>query len=175
MAYITDFTKTPKLMLIGLINNDNNFGLVEADVAFRNLQTEVTPVGKTYNTSVEVDLLTDEVVDDFVKFFYKRVDLVELFSLIDPRFREVDVPLDDVTGLPSDNAVFVAELLRKFGVAFNAADFTWAEKAGVPGTLVLTAAASNLAYTGEVDIDIEASLASRVDNTQLEGFYNPNV
>ena len=175
MAYVTDFTKTPKLMLIGLINNDNNFGLVEADVAFRNLQTEVTPDGKTYNTSVEVDLLTDEVVDDFVKFFYKRVDLVELFSLIDPRFREVDVPLDDVTGLPSDNEVFVIELLRKFGVAFNADDFTWVLKPDFPGTLVLTATADNLAYTGEVDIDIEASLASRVDNTQLDGFYNPNV
>ena len=175
MAYVTDFTKTPKLMLIGLINNDNNFGLVEADVAFRNLQTEVTPAGKTYNTSVEVDLLTDDIVDDFVKFFYKRVDLVELFSLIDPRFREVDVPLDDVSGLPSDNDVFVAELLRKFGVAFNAADFSWALKAGAPGTLVLTAAADNLAYTGKVEIDIEASLASRVDNTQLDGFYNPNV
>ena len=175
MAYVTDFTKTPKLMLIGLINNDNNFGLVEADVAFRNLQTVATPEGKTYNTSVEVDLLTDEVIDDYVTFFYKRVDLVELFSLIDPIFREVDVPLDDVTGLPVDNAVFVTELLRKFGVAFNAADFSWALKAGAPGTLVLIAAAGNLAYTGEVEIDIEASLATRVDNTQLDGFYNPNV
>ena len=124
MAYVTDFTKTPKLMLIGLINNDNNFGLTEADVVFRNLTIEPTPVGKTYNTSVEVELMTDEVVDDYVKFFYKRVDLAELFSLIEPKFREVDVPLDPVTRLPVVDAVFVAELLRKFGVAFNADDFT---------------------------------------------------
>lgn len=173
MAYVTDFTKTPKLMLIGLINSDNNFGLTEDDVVFRNLTIEPTPEGKTYNTSVEVDLLTDEVVDDYVKFFYKRVDLVELFSLIDPKFREVDVPLDPVTRLPADNDVFVTELLRKFGVAFNAADFSWVVKA--PGILTLAASAGNLAYTGEVDIDIEASLATRVATTQLKGFYDPNA
>lgn len=175
MAYVTDFTKSPKLMLIGLINNDNNFGLTEADVEFRNLTAVATPEGKTYNTTVEVDLLTDEVVDDFVTFYYKRVDLVELFSLIDPKFREVDVPVDPVTRLPVDNAVFVAELLRKFGVAFNAADFTWAQKVDFPGTLVLSATAGNLAYTGSVEIDIEASLASRVATTQLDGFYDPNA
>ena len=170
MAYVTDFTKTPKLMLIGLINNDNNFGLTEADVVFRNLTVEYTPEGKTYNTSVEVDLLTDEVVDDYVKFFYKRVDLVELFSQIDPKFREVDVPLDPVTRMPVDNDVFIAELLRKFGVAFNAEDFTWAQNVYSPGILVLSATAGNLAYTGSVEIDIEASLASRVITTQLDGF-----
>jgi hypothetical protein len=175
MAYVTDFTKTPKLMLIGLINNDNNFGLTEADVAFRNLAVEVAPEGKTYNTSVEVDLLTDEVADDYVKFFYKRVDLVELFSLINPKFREVDVPVDAVTGLPMDNEVFVIELLRKFGVAFNAADFTWVLKPEGQGLITLTATAANLAYTGSIDIDVEASLATRVDNTLLDGFYNPNV
>ena len=173
MAYVTDFTKTPMLMLIGLINNDNNFGLTEADVVFRNPTVEFTPEGKTYNTSVEVDLLTDEVVDDYVKFFYKRVDLVELFSQIDPKVREVDVPLDPVTRMPVDNDVFVAELLRKFGVAFNPAEFSW--EVNAPGILVLSATADNLAYTGSVDIDIEASLASRVNTTQLDGFYNPNV
>jgi hypothetical protein len=82
MAYVTNFTKTPLEMLLGLLNNDNNFSLVPDDVAVRNI-TEITkaPSGKYYNTSIEIDLLTNEVTDDFATFYYNRVDLAHLFSL----------------------------------------------------------------------------------------------
>ena len=177
MAYVTNFTKTPLEMLLGLINDDNNFSLVPADVAVRNI-TEITraPSGSTYNTSIEVDLLTNEVTDDFATFYYNRIDLTYLFSLIDPSIRQVDVPVD-ANGLPVDNTEFITELLRKYGVAFNATDFDFTTKYATTGIeadkaiLVLTAAASNVAYIGSVEIDVVASLASRVATTQLDGFY----
>ena len=180
MAYVTNFTKTPLEMLLGLINNDNNFSLVPADVAVRNI-TEITeaPSGKLYNTSIEIDLLTNEVQGDFATFYYSRVDLPYLFSLIDPSVRQVDVPTDPVTGLPTDYAVFTAELLRKFGVAFNPVDFDFTTKYATTGLeadkaiLVITANDENVSYIGSVEVDVLASLATRVATTQLDGFYAP--
>ena len=179
MAYVTNFTKTPLEMLLGLINNDNNFSLVPADVAVRNI-TEITqtPSGNLANTSIEIDLLTDEVQDDFVTFYYNRIDLGYLFYLIDPSVRQVDVPVD-ANGLPVDNTVFITELLRKYGIAFNTNDFDVYSKYAQTGLeadkgiLMLVANASNVAYIGAVEIDVVASLATRVATTQLDGFYAP--
>ena len=170
MAYVTDFKKAPLDNLLGLINEANNLGLVPASVALRNLQAEVAPEGKTYNTSVEIDLLTNEVVDDFAKFTYKRVDLGTLFSLIVPGFRQVDVPLNE-SGVPADPAVLYAELLRKYGTAFTEADFSYSLKA--PGVITLTAKDTNLMYIGSVDLQITSSLESRVKYTILDGFVVP--
>ena len=70
MAYVTNFTKTPLEMLLGLINNDNNFSMVPADVAVRNLEVITqAPSGNPANTSIEIDLLTNEVTDDFATFY----------------------------------------------------------------------------------------------------------
>lgn len=167
MAYVTNFTKRPVEMLLGLINTDNNFGLIESDVALKNLAPVATPEGKTYDTVVEIDLLTNEVQDDFVTFHYKRIALAELFSLVAPAVREVDVALNE-SGVPADGAVFYAEVLRKFGVAMTAADFDYNLKA--PGVITISAKASNLAYTGSVDVAIVDSLVSRIANTLLDGF-----
>lgn len=179
MAYVTNFTKTPLEMLLGLINNDNNFSLVPADVAVRNI-TEITqaPSGSPANTSIEIDMLTNEVQDDFVTFYYNRIDLAYLFSLIDPSVRQVDVPVD-ANGLPVDNTVFITELLRKYGIAFNTNDFDVYSMYARTGQeadksiLVLDANVSNVAYIGSVEIDVLASLAARVATTQLDGFYAP--
>ncbi len=171
-VYVTDMTKRPVEMLLGLLNNDNNLGLVEADVDIQQLQAAVPPEGKTYNTSVDIDLLSlpSEVTGDFVTFFYTRVDLATLFSEINPQFREVDVPLQE-NGLPVDNDVLFAEILRKFGVKMEAADFTVALKE--TGVLTITATATNLAYIGAFDIAVANSLASRVKVVQLDGFEAP--
>lgn len=179
MAYVTNFTKTPLEMLLGLLNNDNNFSLVPDDVAVRNI-TEITqaPSGNYYNTSIEIDLLTNEVTDDFATFYYNRIDLTYLFSLIDPSVRQVDVPVD-ANGLPLDNTVFITELLRKYGIAFNTNDFAVYSKYAQSGQeadkgiLLLVAEISNVAYFGAVEIDVVASLAARVATTQLDGFYAP--
>ena len=179
MAYVTNFTKTPLEMLLGLLNNDNNFSLVPDDVAVRNI-TEITKgsSGNYYNTSIEIDLLTNEVTDDFATFYYNRIDLTYLFSLIDPSVRQVDVPVD-ANGLPTDYDVFTAELLRKFGVAFNPVDFDFTTKYATTGIeadkaiLVITANDKNVSYIGSVEVDVLASLATRVATTQLDGFYAP--
>lgn len=170
--YVTDMTKKPIEMVLGLLNNDNNLGLVEADVELKGLTVVETPEGKIFNTSIDIDLLTmpSEVVGDFVTFFYKRVDLTELFGDISANFREVDVPLNE-NGLPVDNAVFYAEALRKFGVAMTDEDFEITKKAN--GVLTVTAKATNIAYLNSFDIAVIDSLASRVAITQLVGFEAP--
>ena len=179
MEYVTNFTKTPLEMLLGLLNNDNNFSLTPDDVAVRNVATIThAPSGRLYNTSIEIDLLTNEVTDDFATFYYSRVDLAHLFSLIDPSVRQADVPVD-ANGLPLDNTVFITELLRKYGIAFNTNDFDVYSKYAQTGLeadkgiLMLVANASNVAYIGAVEIDVVASLATRVATTQLDGFYAP--
>jgi hypothetical protein len=172
MAYITDMTKRPVEMLLGLLNDANNLGLVEADVAILPPQPFVGEVGDIQDTSVQIDLLTmpSEVEGDYVEFTYKRIDLTELFSVINPNFREVDVPLN-VNGLPEDNAVFFAEILRKFGVAMTDADFTVAVQSA--GVLRVSAKAENLAYTNHFDIAVVDSLATRVATNLLNGFEAP--
>ena len=180
MAYVTNFTKTPLEMLLGLLNNDNNFSLTPDDVAVRNVAaiTHAAPSGRLYNTSIEIDLLTNEVTDDFATFYYSRVDLAHLFSLIDPSVRQADVPVD-ANGLPLDNTVFITELLRKYGIAFNTNDFDVYSKYAQTGLeadkgiLLLVANVSNVAYFGAVEIDVVASLAARLATTQLDGFYAP--
>ena len=181
MAYVTNFTKTPLEMLLGLLNNDNNFSLVPADVAVRNLEVITqAPSGNDANTSIEIDLLTNEVQDDYAKFYYNRIDLTYLFSLIEPSVRQVDVPVDEY-GMPVDNNVFITELLRKYGVAFNTNDFAVYSKyanSGLEadkGILLLVADASNVAYFGAVEIDVVASLAARLATTQLDGFTKDSL
>jgi hypothetical protein len=95
--------------------------------------------------------------------------------LIEPSVRQVDVPVDEY-GLPVDNIVFITELLRKYGIAFNTNDFDVYSKYAQTrleadkGILLLVANASNVAYFGAVEIDVVASLAARLIYTQLDGF-----
>lgn len=171
--YVTDMTKRPVEMLLGLINNDNNLGLVESECEILAPQTQ-TADADGRNTSVKIDLeeLPSEVEDDFVTFFYERISLENLFSKCGPVFREVDVPLNE-NGVPADSAVFWAEVSRKFGVAMNDADFEYALKS--TGVVTITAKATNLSYIGAFDIDVQNSLATRVATTVLDGFDAPTV
>lgn len=170
--YVTDMTKRPVEMLLGLINNDNNFGLVEADVEILAPTTIASPDEYGRDTSVQIDLevLPSEVEDDFVTFTYIRIDLANLFSQFAPSVREVDVPLN-LNGVPADAAVFYAEILRKFGVAMNTEDFEYELKSA--GVITVKAKPTNLAYQGAFDINIGASLKTRVATTILDGFEIP--
>lgn len=174
MAYITDMTKRPVEMLLGLLNDANNLSLGEADVEILPPVTVVPELGDIQDTTVQIDLLTlpSEVDGDYVEFSYKRIDLSELFSLFSPEFREVDVPLN-VNGLPEDNAVFFAEILRKFGVAMTSDDFDVA--VARTGVLLVSAKATNLAYTESFEISVNNSLASRITVDLLNGFEKPPV
>lgn len=173
MPYVTDTTLRPIEMVLALINFDNNLGILEAEVNTLTPTVVAEPVG-TEDTKLSVDLLVapSEVIGDFVEFTYKRVDLSELFSVVTPTFREVDVPLNEA-GAPADEAVLHAELLRKYGVAFNADDFTLSVVS--PGVLQIDANAENVAYTQGTQIMVEASLESRVATVLLDGFSATNV
>lgn len=172
MAYVTDFTAAPLSMLLGLLNADNDTGFVPADVEALAPVVIETPDAEGRNTSVDIDLLTlpSEVVGDYVTFTYKRVAMEELFSLVTAGVREVDVPVNE-NGMPVDNAVFYAEILRKYGIAMTDADFDLTLKA--QGMLTITAKAANYAYTGAIDVALGSSLATRVSKTVLEGFTAP--
>ncbi|AQT27971.1 hypothetical protein pVa21_029 [Vibrio phage pVa-21] len=171
MAYVTDMTKRPVEMLLGLINADNNLGLVEADVEILAPQTQAADVdGRNTNVQIDLEVLPSEVQDDFVTFEYERIDLATLFGAIAPEFREVDVPLNE-NGVPAVAADFYAEILRKFGVAMNETDFSYALKSA--GVITITAAAGNLAYIGSFDIAVQSSLETRVATTVLNGFTAP--
>ena len=172
MAYVTDFSKKPLPNLLGLINEANNLGLTEADVALRGL-APATPVegsGLSYNTSVEIDVITNEVQDDYVAFTYTRVDVGVLFSLVVPAVREVDVPLNE-SGVPADTAVLWAEIQRKYHVNFDDENFDVALVS--PGVISITAKATSVMYIGTFNLNIGSSLESRVQYTILDGFVVP--
>lgn len=171
MAYITDMTKTPIQMLLGLINADNDFGLLPVEVnALAPVITVADVDGR--NTKIDIDLLVipSEVEGDFVEFKYERIDLGTLFSQAGASFREVDVPLN-VNGVPADASVFYAEILRKFGVAMNTTDFAYSLKAA--GVITITANVANVAYIGSFDITVGNSLQTRVATKVLDGFEIP--
>lgn len=171
MAYVTDMTKRPVEMLLGLINADNNLGLVESDVEILAPQTQAADAeGRNTNVQIDLEVLPSEVQDDFVTFEYERIDLAALFGDISPEFREVDVPLNE-NGVPADSAVFWPEVQRKFGVAMNDADFEYALKSA--GIVTISAKAGNLAYIGSFDIAVQSSLETRVATTVLNGFEAP--
>ena len=165
--YITDLTKSPIENLVGLVNAQNNFGYTVAELAVRNLAAVVPPEGHTYNTTVELDPLTNEVDGDYVAFHYRRMDLDTLFSQVTPAIHQALVPLDE-TGVPASAEGFYAEVLRKYGVNMNTTDFTFVKKSA--GVITVSATDSNVAYIGSVDFAINSSLAARVATVKLSGF-----
>jgi len=171
MAYVTDMTKRPVEMLLGLINADNGLGIVESEVEILAPVVQAADADGR-NTTVDIDLsvLPSEVEDDFVTFSYERIELATLFGECNPSFREVDVPLN-VNGVPADAAVFYAEIERKFGVAFTTADYDYSLKSA--GVVTIAAKATNLAYIGTFDINVSSSLVARVATTTLDGFEAP--
>ena len=172
MSFTPLFNERPVLNLIGLVNQQNNKGYLESDLAIKPLVVVAeTEAGNT--TSVDIDLLNmpSEVDGDWVTFFYTRMGLTEVFSLIDAAnnntFREVDVPLGE-DGLPTDLDAFRAEILRKFGFLVTAEDSDIILKAA--GTVLITAKEANYAYTGAFELHVVDSLATRVAKTTLVGF-----
>lgn len=180
-SYITDCNVKPELMILGLINANNNLSLTEAQVKFRGptvisgaTEESVSHNGSvvkiTRNTSLDIDVLSDEVADDYVTFKYQRVNLATLFSRCNPSFLETAVAVGS-NGLPVDMTAFIAELKRKFSVQFTEADFTYTS---VDATHIkITAKPTNLAYIGEFNIAFMPILSKRALNLSLDGFEFP--
>lgn len=180
-SYVTNVAVTPAEMVLGLINANNNLKLTKDQVKFRGpavikgavaepVDYNGKKVSVVRNTSVDVDVLTDEVVDDFVTFKYQRVDLAKLFSTANANFLETTVAVGD-NGLPEDMKVFIAEVKRKYGIQLTIEDFTFVKGEG--NSIKVTAKVENLAYTGEFVIKYMPILDKRVANTILNGFEVP--
>lgn len=178
MAYVApeynpNIAKTPAQIFIGLINNRNNKGYVEADLNIKApvALEEATAAGG--DTSADVDLLNmpSEVDGDWVTFSYKRMGLTELFAAVvaasKHKVREVDVPLD-AQGFPADVAVFRAEVMRKYN--FNITEEDYDITLESRGSIKVTAKATNLSYVNSFVIGVVDSLVTRVAKTTLQGF-----
>lgn len=172
-----NMTIKPVAMLLSLINKSNNISLTEADVNIKaptaienptaeDVTVDGTVISVTRNTSVDIDVLSDEVQDSFVTFTYERVDLAHLFSAITPTLLEVDVATE---GAVSTEQV-IAEVLRKFKVLTSTEEFSFTV---TKTQVIITAKETNLAFIGAVTVAIEASLASRLVITDLDGFELP--
>lgn len=173
-TFAPNMTKTPVQLLLGLVNNDNDLSITEADVELLAPQVVAEPDEYGRDTSIDIDLtvLPSEVDNDYVTFTYKRINIAEVFSVSGVTFREVDVPLNE-NGLPAEFSVFAAEILRKYGVAIDETNFAIALKSA--GVITLSAVAGNVAYKGSVDVQVENSLATRVATTALTGFSKDAV
>ncbi len=175
----TNMTVKPLAMLLRQINLDNNVALTEEQVQLRSLTVLNPPVAgtatigdQTYpisrNTSVELDILTDEVQDDFVTLRYQRIALDHLFSRITPSLFELDV-LKEGELSPAD--VWNA-LLAKYEILGNDTDFTLTANADKT-QLTLAANDANFAYIGTVVFIVDPSLVRRIPNKLLDGFEIP--
>ena len=177
MSFTPLFNQRPVLNLIGLVNQQNDKGYVEADLAIKApVVVPETEAGNT--TAVDIDLLNapSEVDGDWVTFNYTRMPLADVFSLIvaDSKntFREVDIALGD-DGMPTDLAAFRAEVLRKFGFLVTEEDYEISLKEA--GVILITAKADNYAYTGAFELAVIDSLATRVAKTTLAGFTSDST
>lgn len=168
---------TPVAMLLSTINTQNNISLTEADVKIKAPQViadaveedavlDGQPVKVTRNTSVEVDVLSDEVKDDFVTFKYQRISLTNLFSQVEPMIREVDVKKDGAVTV----ADVIAEILRKYSVLTSDLDF---EYTITQNLITLIAKDTNLAFIDRVSFTVEQSLFTRINLVDLDGFEIP--
>ncbi len=166
-------------MLLRQINLDNNVALTEEQVQLRAL-TVLDPVesqviqvqGESYtinrNTSVELDILTDEVQDDFVKLKYQRISLAHLFSKFTPSLFELDVIKEgELSPIDVWNA-----LLAKYEILGNDTDFVLTANADKT-QLTLVAKPENFAYTEQVVFIVDPSLATRIPTKLLDGFEIP--
>lgn len=174
-TYTPNFALAPKLLLLGLINNDNNKGYGPADVDIKNL-TVLSGHASGKNSSVDIDLLVEpsEVVGDFVTFYFDRMDVANVFSAIvaasKNNIREIEA-IDKQGQLVV--ADFIAEVQRKYGFAFNETDYTF--EMPTASQIKVTAVAGNLAYTGEVTFAVDAALRTRIATPSMEGFTQENV
>lgn len=170
---IPDMSRPPKAMLVSLINNDNNLNLTIDNVLLSNCKsiTPVTSGGVTRNTSIDIDILNDELDNNFVTFKYARVDLGVLFSAITPMILETTVPIG-IDGLPTDMPLFINEIKRKFKILFDEIDFTYAPAAN---SVVVTAGVSNCAYTGSCTVNYMPVLNKRVATKLLDGFKEKTI
>lgn len=177
----TNMTVKPIAMLLRQINLENNISLTEENVQIRGpevidpaetveINVDGTPYTLHRNTKIGIDILTDEIKDDYVDIKYQRISLTRLFSAIEPSLFAGDV-LTDGALTPAD--VWTA-LLAKYEILGDDTAFVL-EMAPDRSTLKLTAKPENYAYLDFVTFKLDPTLVMRVPTTLLDGFEIPQV
>lgn len=162
MPYQVDYNKSPKSLLLGLLNVANQLELTLEQLDFTNLTTS-SKAG--YNTQVDVWWKTTADMVGKVTVHYNRMDIRTVFSLTGILVKELN--LDMVGAMPVNNERVFAEIQRRYGFSATYEDFQLSIS---ESNAALVAAESNVAYLGQADIAIEYSLATRVHNLELDGF-----
>lgn len=177
---MVDMKLTPLQMVIAEVNKANSLNIQISDVQPRGPQVlggaveeTVTVDGQQYqitrNTQLDIDLLSDEVKDNFVSIKYQRIDLGKLFSLCNPSLFELDIKEGNVATGAYSNAQIIAKVLEKYEVAVDETDFIVTAD-HTNRKITIAAKETNVAYIGTVDITIDMSLVTRVATTELAGF-----
>ena len=175
-TYTPNFAQAPNLLLLGLINNDNSKGYGPADVDIQNLTVLAAEHESGKNTSVDIDLLIEpsEVVGDFVTFTFDRMDLTAVFADIiagsKHNIREIEAVDENGQLVVAD---FISEVSRKYGFAFNTADYDFSMPTA--NSILVAAKASNLAYIETVTFVVDAALRTRVATPSVAGFTQGDI
>ena len=170
MAYVVDYSKLPRTLLRELINYTNGIELMDEQITIGNLRPSEL---EGYNTAVDVTWVTTADMVGTVKVNFNRIDLGHLFSLTGLSVKELNVTVDDdhkVVLLDSqEKSAFFNEVKRRYGLDFT----TFMEQFtvdNVGGKQYFKPSADNVAYTGQVELVVEQSLATRVAKLELNGF-----
>lgn len=168
-AYPVDFTKDPWDLLMGLVNFENNFTFTKDQYAWQNLTALSTNTVKGGNTSIDLDLLAEpsEVVNDWVTFTYKRMDLATIWSS-PTALTSAQVGLNR-----TDRTIDIPTLIASLAgtLYLNQVDYAFAFDY-LKKRVTITALSTNVAYTGtlQLTVDIPAKLAELVTVRNLNGF-----
>lgn len=161
---VTNLNKSPDTLLLELFNSENNTSYTSETLVFHS-DVKLLEDGRTSLTvenkgSPEIEVPTAVIT-------YKRIDLETLFSVVDVELREVDIINPDRDFVDS---LILGEITRKYGVWVSPETFEIIR--GDSGTdFTFAAKGTNVAYTGQVPINIIASLFTRVANKSLNGMF----
>lgn len=164
MQYKIDLTKTPSQIIFDLFNNDNGGKYTIDQFKFSEpLQHEapITIDGYTYNDTATLTALVPLADINTCSINYNCVDLEVLFSQFPLRLLSFYLKPD------INFSAAAEEILKVYGL--NVSEGFEITLDG--GTYYLSATANNVAYKGATVITPTATLAERLQNVELKGFF----
>lgn len=146
MAYVVDFAKSSKEILLAEFNSENDLNLTPDQIEFRNFNPTGGGVGGA--SSVEIWWVASPELQGGVKVHFDRIDLNFLFSLCGLIVKEVDFQLP--TAIPVVNQKLLDNIAHRYRVEIHPEEF---EFVVVDGKLVVRPGPTNVAFVGEVVIE----------------------
>lgn len=159
---VIDYARPAKVQFFELLNSMATEVLAEEDVTLGNPEAGAGDG----NTSINVTI-NRLVIPNPKQLHYDRVSIADVFGLQDVIcVREIDMGL--VNDLPDIDGAFVDTFFAKYGFKIHAEDFN--VNTINPYNVKVAVKGNNLGYTGNIDVVIEKSLATRIPNNVLNGF-----